>query len=222
MTDPLAVGGPQAAMHQDLLVWQATGPTTSSFALDDVLTAAEPLLRTSFAWSLSIVGDGKAESPIAQRVSLLHAAGGQLGSIAPDGPGAALAGLLGLRLSDDASASAAKLDALVEQVTPTAKPKSKVKPEPEPETKSEPSSAEDALSALPDDDAELSDSDRQTCLAMLKALPPDARRSFTIAFRSHFDVSDSVKQVGVCITHARHQLFVQDFIDEIELQGEHG
>ena len=54
---------------------------------------------------------------------------------------------------------------------------------------------------------------------MLKALPADARRKFTIAFRSHFEVDENVKAVGGCIVQRKHQLFVQDFIDEVELQG---
>jgi len=237
MTESLAAETPSAALCQELAAWQATSPTTPSLDFDAVLAAAAPLLKERFAWSVHFTGDGSADFPVAQNIVLLHASGASLSTVVPtypDGLGAAFAGLLGLRLATstkpvlkvgpDAEASA-MLDRLIEKADAAAKPaKPKAKTEtvatPEPEPPIEVDEFMDADAAA--DDAELSEADRQTCLAMLKALPADARRSFTIAFRSHFEVDDSVKQVGGCITHERHRLFVQDFIDEIELQGGHG
>ena len=236
MTQPIAAETPSAVLCQELAAWQATNPTTPSLDFDAVLAAAAALLNGRFAWSVHFTGDGSADFPVAQNVVLLHVSGASLSTVVPNYPeglGAALAGLLGLRLGEpgksvltvgpDAAASA-MLDRLIEQSDAAAK-QSKGKARPVIETlaapESEPPIEVDELMPAADD-PELSEADRQTCLAMLKALPADARRSFTIAFRSHFEVDDSVKQVGGCITHERHRLFVQDFIDEIELQGGHG
>jgi hypothetical protein len=236
MTEPIAAETPSAVLCQELAAWQATNPTTPSLDFDAVLAAAAALLNGRFAWSVHFTGDGSADFPVAQNVVLLHVSGASLSTVVPNYPeglGAALAGLLGLRLGEpgksvltvgpDAAASA-MLDRLIEQSDAAAK-QSKGKAKPATETlaapEPEPPVEVDELMAAADD-PELSEADRQTCLAMLKALPADARRSFTIAFRSHFEVDDSVKQVGGCITHEGHRLFVQDFIDEIELQGGHG
>jgi hypothetical protein len=236
MTEPIAAETPSAVLCQELAAWQATNPTTPSLDFDAVLAAAAALLNGRFAWSVHFTGDGSADFPVAQNVVLLHVSGASLSTVVPNYPeglGAALAGLLGLQLGEpgksvltvgpDAAASA-MLDRLIEQSDVAAK-QSKGKAKPATETlaapEPEPPVEVDELMAAADD-PELSEADRQTCLAMLKALPADARRSFTIAFRSHFEVDDSVKQVGGCITHERHRLFVQDFIDEIELQGGHG
>lgn len=227
MTESVVADSPAALLCQELAAWQATGPNTPSFSFDDVLAAAQPLFKDRFAWSVNSKGDGTSDHPFTQHISLLHVSGASLSTVIVDstGVGFALAELIGLRLSPDATANSAKLDAVIEQADAATRPaKAKAKPaEPAPETVAAPEPAIEPLASESSaDDAELSDSDRQTCLAMLKALPADARRSFTVAFRAHFEVPDSVKQVGACITHMRHQLFVQDFIDEIELQGGHG
>ena len=236
MTEPIAAETPSAVLCQELAAWQATNPTTPSLDFDAVLAAAAALLNGRFAWSVHFTGDGSADFPVAQNVVLLHVSGASLSTVVPNYPeglGAALAGLLGLRLGEpgksvltvgpDAAASA-MLDRLIEQSDVAAKQsKGKAKPATETLAAPEPEPPVEVDELMPAaDDPELSEADRQTCLAMLKALPADARRSFTIAFRSHFEVDDSVKQVGGCITHERHRLFVQDFIDEIELQGAHG
>ena len=236
MTEPIAAETPSAVLCQELAAWQATNPTTPSLDFDAVLAAAAALLNGRFAWSVHFTGDGSADFPVAQNVVLLHVSGASLSTVVPsypEGLGAALAGLLGLRLGEpgksvltvgpDAAASA-MLDRLIEQSDAAAKQsKGKAKPATETLAAPEPEPPVEVDELMPAaDDPELSEADRQTCLAMLKALPADARRSFTIAFRSHFEVDDSVKQVGGCITHERHRLFVQDFIDEIELQGGHG
>jgi hypothetical protein len=236
MTEPIAAETPSAVLCQELAAWQATNPTTPSLDFDAVLAAAAALLNGRFAWSVHFTGDGSADFPVAQNVVLLHVSGASLSTVVPsypEGLGAALAGLLGLRLGEpgksvltvgpDAAASA-MLDRLIEQSDAAVKQsKGKAKPATETLAAPEPEPPVEVDELMPAaDDPELSEADRQTCLAMLKALPADARRSFTIAFRSHFEVDDSVKQVGGCITHERHRLFVQDFIDEIELQGGHG
>jgi hypothetical protein len=227
MTEPVVADSPAALLCQELTAWQATSPTTPSFDFDDVLTAAQPLLKDRFAWSVNFTGDGSSDYPVAQHINLLHVSGSSLTTVVVDYPiglGSALAGLIGLRLSPDAAASSVRLDAVIEQADAAAKPaKAKARAaEPAPETIAAPEPVVEPLASESSaDDPELSEADQKTCLAMLKALPADARRGFTIAFRAHFEVPDSVKQVGACITHMRHQLFVQDFIDEIELQGGH-
>jgi hypothetical protein len=236
MNEPLAVETPSALMCQDLVRWQATGPTTPSLDFDAVLVAAKPLLADRFAWSVHFTGDGSKDYPVAQNICVLHASGASLSTVVPNYPaglGEALAGLLGLRVDSvaDAAAHAAaadELDRIIEAAKPV-KAKAKAKPEaqplPEPpavaataETESTPEL--DGFADESDDgDEPLSEPDKQTCLLMLKALPQDARRKFTIAFRSHFEVDENVKAVGGCIVQRKHLLFVQDFIDEMELQG---
>lgn len=224
MNESLVVDTPAALMCQDLVQWQATGPTTSSLDLDAVLAAAQPLLSGRFAWSVSFTGDGSTDFPVAQHIALLHVSGASLSTVVhtyPDGLGAALAGLLGLRVADEATACAA-LDQLIEQsAAQGAELEAAVDAESKAASEAEPTQElGGSMSGEDDGDIELSEADRKTCLSMLKALPADARRRFTIAFRSHFEVDESVKQVGSCITQRQHQLFVQDFIDEVELQGE--
>ena len=246
MTDDLVVDTPAAAMCQELAVWQATGPVATSLDFDDVLAAAQPLLQGRFAWSVNFTGDGSSDYPVAQHIALLHISGASLSTVVvdyPKGLGAALAGLIGLRLqaapaavtltlttAPDAAAGE-MLDRLIEQADaakagkPKAKPKTDATPEPQPTEVLEAPEAEltpeldEFADESGDGDELLADTDKQTCLAMLKALPADARRKFTIAFRSHFEVDENVKAVGGCITQRKHQLFVQDFIDEVELQG---
>jgi hypothetical protein len=233
MNEPLVVDTPAALMCQDLVQWQATGPTTPSLDLDAVLTAAQPLLSGRFAWSVSFTGDGSADFPVAQHIALLHVSGASLSTVVhtyPDGLGVALAGLLGLRVHKSASvsiaageaAASAALDRLIEQsAAQVAELETAVDAGPQPISEAEPSQEPGGFMSADDDyEVELSEADRKTCLSMLKALPADARRRFTIAFRSHFEVDESVKQVGSCITQRKHLLFVQDFIDEMELQGD--
>ena len=241
MNEPLAVESPSALMCQDLVRWQATGPTTPSLDLDAVLLAAKPLLADRFAWSVHFTGDGSKEFPVAQNICVLHVCGASLSTVVPNYPtglGEALAGLLGLRVdaAADAAAHAAAVDELDQIIEAAAKPaKAKAKPKPESKPEADPLPEPPAAAAPPEtistpeldgfadesDDGEepLSESDQQTCVLMLKALPADARRKFTIAFRSHFEVDETVKAVGGCIVQRKHQLFVQDFIDEVELQG---
>jgi hypothetical protein len=237
MNEPLAVETPSTFMCQDLVRWQATNPTTPSLDLDSVLLAAKPLLTDRFAWSVHFTGDGSKEFPVAQNICVLHIGGASLSTVVPNYPaglGEALAGLLGLRVDvvADAAAHAAAVDELDRIIDAAAKPvKTKAKNKPEAEPLPEPPAVAavaetdntpelDGFTDESDDgDEPLSESDQQTCLLMLKALPADARRKFTIAFRSHFQVDENVKAVGSCIVQRKHQLFVQDFIDEVELQG---
>lgn len=237
MNEPLAVETPSALICQDLVRWQATNPTTPSLDLDSVLLAAKPLLTDRFAWSVHFTGDGSKEFPVAQNICVLHISGATLSTVVPNYPtglGEALAGLLGLRVdvAADAAAHAAAVDELDRIIDAAAKPvKAKAKNKPEAEPLPEPPAVAavaetdntQELDGFTDEsdngDEPLSESDQQTCLLMLKALPADARRKFTIAFRSHFQVDENVKAVGGCIVQRKHQLFVQDFIDEVELQG---
>jgi hypothetical protein len=236
MNEPLAVETPSALMCQDLVRWQATSPTTPSLDLDAVLAAAKPLLADRFAWSVHFTGDGSKDFPVAQNICVLHISGASLSTVVPNYPtglGEALAGLLGLRVDavGDAAAHAAaadELDRIIEASKPVkAKAKAKAEAEPLPEPAAVvPVPETDSVPELDgfadesnDGDEPLSESDQQTCLLMLKALPADARRKFTISFRSHFEVDENVKAVGGCIVQRKHQLFVQDFIDEVELQG---
>ena len=236
MNEPLAVEDPSALMCQELVRWQVTGPTTPSLDFDAVLVAAKPLLADRFAWSIHFTGDGSKDYPVAQNISVLHASGARLSTVVPNYPtglGEALAGLLGLRVDAvaDAAAHAAaadELDRIIEAAKPVkAKAKAKAEAQPLPEPPAVAATAEtdntpelDGFADESDDgDEPLSEPDKQTCLLMLKALPQDARRKFTIAFRSHFEVDENVKAVGGCIVQRKHLLFVQDFIDEMELQG---
>ena len=72
---------------------------------------------------------------------------------------------------------------------------------------------------LPEDRAALSEADRETCIAMVRAMTPEQRKQFTVAFRSHFNVDKSSRTIAPHIVQIQHQKFIQSFVDELELSG---
>ena len=214
--NPETAGGiaAAAAFAKALAQFQATSPTAASFALEDVLIAMAPARRLGFAYSVQQLID-------IEEISLLHDAGWSISSIVGSyGPGFALANLLGIQLAsagDAAQAPAPKATA----PEPQAPPPAPATPDPDefadadlmgegvPETP-----------VLPEDRAALNEADRETCLAMIRALTPEQRKSFTVAFRSHFNVDKSSRVIAPHIVQVQHQKFIQSFIDELELSGE--
>jgi hypothetical protein len=211
------------AMAADLAAFQATAPVAASHELSDVLQAMAPAFARGFAYSCKLQQSDDARH---LEVLLMHRGGWDVSSsitlAAADtadpfaAAGLLLAGLLGIRVNVAVATAqqqpevCEELQALIEQ-------------------------AEQASDA--DDDAadligegstdhqvpaeqlvELSKADHDTCVAMLKALPADARKSFTVAFRSHFNVDQSERTISKLITQVQHKLFIQGFLDELELQ----
>jgi hypothetical protein len=215
--NPETAGGIAAAgaFAKALAAFQATSPTAASYALEDVLIAMAPAFELGFAYSVQQFIDNEA------KVSLLHAGGWRIdSSVRRFGAGFALANLLGIQLAP--AGDAAQPPALKDTASePQAPPPPPVTPDPDefadadlmgegvPETP-----------VLPEDRAALSEADRETCLAMIRALTPEQRKSFTVAFRSHFNVDKSSRVIAPHIVQVQHQKFIQSFIDELELSGE--
>lgn len=208
----------QGAMATDLATFQASRPTTATWKLQDVLSAMGPALQQGFAWSLKQV-----ESQLT--VVVMHRSGWDLQSSvesqAADDElvGRMLANLMGIRLA--ANVATAQPHLAIAGGEHSASPL-KVSAAEE-TTAAEPDFADginefeevDKASVLSDP---LSAADISTCQAMLKALSTDARKSFTIAFRSHFQVPREERTISQFITDQRHKQFIQAFMDELELQ----
>ena len=190
-------------------------PTTTSYAIEDVVTAmGATFFELGFAYSVRQVGEQLTE------VRLLHDAGWSISSIVGSyGPGFALANLLGIQLApagDAAQAPAPKATApdLSTPIAPAT---------PDPDEFADADLMGEGVPetpVLPEDRAALNEADRETCLAMIRALTPEQRKSFTVAFRSHFNVDKSSRVIAPHIVQVQHQKFIQSFIDELELSGE--
>jgi hypothetical protein len=212
--NPETAGGiaAAAAFAKALAEFQATSPTAASYALEDVLIAMAPARRLGFAYSVQRLIDG-------EEISLLHADGFIIGSIVGSyGPGLALANLLGIHLApagDAAQPPAPKATA--------PKPQAPAPVTPDPDEFADADLMGEGVPetpVLPEDRAALNEADRETCLAMIRALTPEQRKSFTVAFRSHFNVDKSSRVIAPHIVQVQHQKFIQSFIDELELSGE--
>ena len=66
----------------------------------------------------------------------------------------------------------------------------------------------------PDPATPLTAEQREAALAMVKAMGPDARRSFTISFRDAFRVDRSVKAIAPVIQQLQHLHFIDRFTVE--------
>jgi hypothetical protein len=215
--NPETAGGiaAAAAFAKALAEFQATSPTAASYAMDDVLIAMAPARKLGFGFAVQQFMESEPE------VSLLHAGGWRIASsVGSYGPGLALANLLGIQLASAGDAAQAP--------APNATAPKPQAPAPVPVTP-DPDEFADAdlmgegvpeTPVLPEDRAALSEADRETCLAMIRALTPEQRKSFTVAFRSHFNVDKSSRVIAPHIVQVQHQKFIQSFIDELELSGE--
>ncbi len=205
-----------AAFAKALAEFQAMNPATTSYAIEDVQIAMAPAFELGFAYVVQQLIDGV-------ELSLLHKGGFIIGSIVGSyGPGLALANLLGIQLELEPIADALQPPAL--KATAPEPPT----PAPAAPATQEPDEFADAdlmgegvpeTPVLPEDRAALSESDRETCLAMIRALTPEQRKSFTVAFRSHFNVDKSSRVIAPHIVQAQHQKFIQSYVDELELAG---
>jgi hypothetical protein len=214
--NPETAGGiaAAAAFAKALAEFQATSPTAASYAMEDVLIAMAPARKLGFGFAVQQFMESEPE------VSLLHAGGWRIAStVGSYGPGLALANLLGIQLAPAGDAAQAPAPKATAPDLPT--PTTPATPDPDefadadlmgegvPETP-----------VLPEDRAALNEADRETCLAMIRALTPEQRKSFTVAFRSHFNVDKSSRVIAPHIVQVQHQKFIQSFIDELELSGE--
>lgn len=206
-------------MAASLAKFQATKPTARSSRIDDVLEAMAGAFELGFAYTYKAASEGLA-------VTVHHASGWDMETIASgvDCLGLVLTGLLGIRI--DGSAQAAQLqqaaspevsedlEALIQEADGHAAALAEVMAEEEPEAIERPEPQLPPEKVVP-----LSDSDRTTCLAMLKALEPDQRREFTIQFRDHFKVPRESRTISPFVTQQQHKDFIQAFVDELELQA---
>ena len=215
--NPETAGGiaAAAAFAKALAEFQATSPTAASYALEDVLIAMAPAFELGFAYSVQEFPDSES------KVSLLHAGGWSIDSTFDNyGVGHALAWMMGIQLAPAGDAA--------QPPAPKATVPKPQAPAPAPATP-DPDEFADAdlmgegvpeTPVLPEDRAALNEADRETCLAMIRALTPEQRKSFTVAFRSHFNVDKSSRVIAPHIVQVQHQKFIQSFIDELELSGE--
>jgi hypothetical protein len=213
--NPETAGGIAAAgaFAKALAAFQATSPTAASYAIEDVLIAMAPARRLGFACSVQQFIERQPE------VRLLHQAGWSINStVGSYGPGLALANLLGIHLAPAGDAA--------QQPAPKAtapKPQAPAPVTPDPDEFADADLMGEGVPetpVLPEDRAALNEADRETCLAMIRALTPEQRKSFTVAFRSHFNVDKSSRVIAPHIVQVQHQKFIQSFIDELELSGE--
>jgi hypothetical protein len=214
----------QAAFSEALAAFQLKLPAEGM----NPAAAAQAASAHGFSWLCRPVDDQLVE------VCLRHSAGAcELaigGSVTR-----LLAGLLGLPLMAD------DLELIGAAPVPAAKPaKPTSAPEPEPEpAKPEPAApaaidvAAAALAAAtggavaPVDEPAtdgpaatdpLSDTERQTAVAMLKALTAAHRKAFAISFRDAFRVAKEEKSIAPLITERRHL----DFIDRFTVEAAGG
>jgi hypothetical protein len=203
-------------MAADLARFQATVPMALSFDINDVVEAMAPAVELGFAWTMTVSHDDLT-------VRLLHRSGWDLSSTVPtDGAnelltGELLANLLGIRLA---------VSAVTAQPQPTVEPTSLKAAPPAAEPEVDPEPPADLIGegtpdteVLPENLVALSAGDRDTCIALVKAMSPDERKSFTIEFRSHFNVPREARTISGFITQVQHQQFIQAFLDELELQA---
>jgi hypothetical protein len=216
----------QGAFAADLAAFQSTNPTTASYDMADVLAAIAPAQQLGFAYSVRWVSDQI-------EVRLMHRSGWDLISIDGGNAWEALADLLGVPLAPAAHVAAAQPEPAPAPAPAPTPAKAKVLPvavavvpEPAPTPAAEPDEFADAdlmgegtpdTPVLPEDREPLNEADRETCLAMIRAITPEQRKAFTIAFRSHFNVDKSSRTIAPHIVQVQHQKFIQSYIDELEL-----
>lgn len=210
----------QGAFAEALAEFQATRPIARSMAMEDVLEAIQPAMEAGFCYSVQWL------TPQASQVRLMHTSGWDLIShVEPnDSPWSALADLMGVNYRSDQNAVVtAPAPAAAAEPAPAPPPAPAPAPLPEPDEFGDADLMGEGVPetpVLPEDREPLSEADRETCLAMIRAITSEQRKRFTIAFRSHFNVDKSSRVIAPHIVQVQHQKFIQSFIDELELVGE--
>lgn len=177
--------------------------------LPAVLAAALPAFEAGFSYTSS---HWRGELTVT-----LHWQGAELGSSCAaavtnysEAAARLLAGLLGIPLAEDASASEAEAEVCP---APVARDLQLV-PEPEPTDANDDTAA---AAEQPQRDAihrPLTDAEKEAAIGMIKVMPPDIRKAFTKTFRQEFDVPPDAKQVAPFITELRHWQFIDRFTVE--------
>lgn len=213
--DPRAWLEAQGAYARDLAAFQAGAPSVSDYSMDEVLRAIQPAHKLGFSWSMSNRSEGCT-------ITVRHVGGWEDASYLRDASSwpAHLALLLGVPCV--AAEDRPDWDNLPAAADPAPEPAAAAQEEPQ----VEPDEFDDAPDlmgpgtpdgeVLPEDRRLLSDADKATAIALLKAMRPDERQRFTVAFRSHFNVDPKVKRISDHICQVVHQRFIADFIDELE------
>lgn len=65
----------------------------------------------------------------------------------------------------------------------------------------------------------LTENDINLCKGWIKALKPDQRQAFTIAYRAHFNIPSTTKTISGTIQQVQHARFIENFVHELETQG---
>jgi hypothetical protein len=213
----------QGTFADELATFQATQPTCTSYDMPDVLRAIAPAQQQGFAYSITSLQDGF-------QLRVMHRSGWDLISTLEIGesPWKALALLMGVPVSTSQDASAVQPEQIAVSASEPACPMPAPVLAAVPEPAEEPDEFADAdlmgegtpeTPVLPEDRAALSESDRETCLSLVRALTQEQRKAFTIAFRSHFNVDKNSRTIAPHIVQVQHQKFIQTYVDELELAG---
>jgi hypothetical protein len=226
MTDLEAQGKFAAALAE----FQKTKPCAAFEDEADVFDAIHPVHTLGFSWSL-------VRSNETMYVHVMHSGGWRMTSTFPVNEVKDLYIILGAMfgvLGNDAEPNNPTAKPAIIEPLPADKPltvcsvPSKSAQESEPY--SDPAPAKPATiepvdfigegspdtSVLPEDLVVLSSSERETCLAMIRALHPDHRKVFQVTFRSHFNIDKSQRVVSPHITQVQHKKFIESFVNELE------
>ena len=198
--------------------FQALGVTVPELSLASILKAAQPAFADGFCYlvrqDLEII-----------EVCLRHCTGAEETSIADAAalvsPALLLAGLLGIAVEPVSQAHEPENQLNAEDaISPDPQGSEEVQPlipeqpepEPEPDLMGPGSPAEIAgdhptLRALTPEEIE-------AAVGMVKMMPAQQRKSFTIGFRNAFNISDTVTRIATEITQVRHLHYIDHFTAE--------
>lgn len=179
-------------------------------SLPAVLAAATPAFQAGFSYTASHWGG--------ELCVTLHYRGAELGSSCPAGISnyseacaRLLAGLLGIPVLElDHSSEpepAPVVISLPVQQQPMTEPAAELTAEADAET---PAAAQPGLDIC----RSLTEEEKATAIAMVKAMSPDQRRAFTKAFREEFEVPPDAKQISPFIQELRHLHFCDRYTVE--------
>lgn len=206
----------QGAFAADLAAFQSSMPSAPSDAIEHLLPALEPIHHHGFCWSIAVDTSGAI-------VSLLHRSGWDASAQVADAADAygALASLAGIVIGDfgsPVSAVTAQPQQPVLSVVAASQPSATAEPDEFGDDLIGPGKQDHPI--LHEDQQPLSAADRETCLGLIRAMAPDVRKSFTVAFRSHFNIGRESQKIAPHIVQQVHMKFIQSYLDEIELNGE--
>jgi hypothetical protein len=213
----------ECAFNASLAQFQAAIRPVENLDLATIVKAAQPAFELGFCYLIR-------QDSQAIEVCLRHSAGAEECSSADASalcsPSLLLAGLLGIPVAMGGQAS--ESEQLVQgDAEPVADPVEVEQAEASPEP--EPAAVVDVEPDLmgPDSPADrpgdhpslrlLTAAEIEAAVGMVKVMTPPQRKAFTIAFRTTFEVADTVTRIAGEITQVRHLTFIDDF--SVEMAG---